>query len=932
MVDSQRSVQQMSGDQETLLTNNSYTVFGDQSVFDILRHFTSRGHRGRVNCVDAGAQVDYIVSGGVDYTFRVWKYDRRYEAYDVVAILLQTPPPGRTLPDWTIWGSIKELVLPTYVNWDDEEHKGWGITAVACSYSRRGDMFTKESMRNGPFICGNAHGDLHVLCLHSGNQAVDGGHGRVEAFVGLHNGTVNDVAVAPTYLSNSDGTEFFIMTAGNDGASAFISMKCEEIPNPNYSGIHEDVQDVGRIAFNFLFRGAGLPKLSKHPNRSNEVYRSAVAEEASNGIEDEEESEDEADTCLQLVSATVVNKVKHDEEVVKVKFLGDSHTVCFATSTTSAIFLWNEKGEMTSKLLMETTTKGSTMSIGGKQKMQYQFKAKKLSRIATVCKEDGALLFAVGEDKDGTTNVAVWGINDGKVGVISEDGLAYDEEDAKHPIAVYRQPGLILDVDQSGTSTTFAVDVRDEGLNCVMWSLEAVEPGLLLLEPQGPASLLIRPGRELVMLELVHSYKVIDTRVVKDPSGPALISACDDGTIFCWDLEGNDKGQIYGELRSLNTLEIVLPPIMLLVTAVQMLSFAFGPAVPWKTGIAEPAADVHQVMMFNFEWTVKIDKDIIFWTKTHAVMTAMVFFQAAALMGLPEMCEGLVRSVQNHESFKAERNPAGPWHFLYRTLDWVRFGVYLAMQLLSTILVVPMMTSCAQALNCVIPEGVPFTDAILLNPHDTIYLHSAPDVMCYKGAHLSTMLGLFLIVPIYLILLTPYAVCAGDAHYVPRAALYDFQIWKDDNAWRKAAQRSASDLHLAFLHLTPDKVFRTNLLELMAKIFLPVMTTLCAEWPLEQMIIVFIIGLVMWLNSLLHPPYVERKFTILVQQLKLFTACTMGCGVLTVYLDNPKSSLPLLILGWSGIVTFTILVIQLAVLKAQRPSVRSFKAERSAQV
>lgn len=98
------------------------------------------------------------------------------------------------------------------------------------------------------------------------------------------------------------------------------------------------------------------------------------------------------------------------------------------------------------------------------------------------------------------------------------------------------------------------------------------------------------------------------------------------------------------------------------------------------------------------------------------------------------------------------------------------------------------------------------------------------------------------------------------------------------------------------------------------------------------MIIVFVIGLTMWLNSLLHPPYVERKFTILVQQLKLFTACTMGCGVLTVHLDNPKSSLPLLILGWSGIIIFTILVIQLAVLKAQRPSVRSFNAERSAEV
>ena len=39
-------------------------------MMDLLRHFFSRGHDGRVTCVDASAAADFVVSGGVDYTVR----------------------------------------------------------------------------------------------------------------------------------------------------------------------------------------------------------------------------------------------------------------------------------------------------------------------------------------------------------------------------------------------------------------------------------------------------------------------------------------------------------------------------------------------------------------------------------------------------------------------------------------------------------------------------------------------------------------------------------------------------------------------------------------------------------------------------------------------------------------------------------------------
>merc|ERR1711971_691961 len=109
------------------------------------------------------------------------------------------------------------------------------------------------------------------------------------------------------------------------------------------------------------------------------------------------------------------------------------------------------------------------------------------------------------------------------------------------------------------------------------------------------------------------------------------------------------------------------------------------------------------------------------------------------------------------------------------------------------------MQSCAQAVDCVRPEGVPWWKVLLGNPDDNIFLAAAPNVMCYKDAHLKLFLILFCIVPGYLLILIPYAVTAGDAHYVPRSTLYDFAIWKKNNTWRRAATRKATTLNLSFL-------------------------------------------------------------------------------------------------------------------------------------
>ena len=139
-------------------------------------------------------------------------------------------------------------------------------------------------------------------------------------------------------------------------------------------------------------------------------------------------------------------------------------------------------------------------------------------------------------------------------------------------------------------------------------------------------------------------------------------------------------------------------------------------------------------------------------------------------------------------------------------------------------------------------------DALIGNPSGKIVLASATDVMCFRGNHTILLMAIGIVLPIYLYVLVPYAVCAGDAHYVPSSILFDWKVWEDKNTWWKAAERSATDLHLAFLHPNPREVFRTNILELLAKILLPVVTILLAPTPLCEMIGVTLIGFVMWVT------------------------------------------------------------------------------------
>eukprot|EP00932_Pfiesteria_piscicida_P008518 SRR837773.1896.p3 GENE.SRR837773.1896~~SRR837773.1896.p3 ORF type:complete len:164 (+),score=54.26 SRR837773.1896:531-1022(+) len=138
-------------------------------------------------------------------------------------------------------------------------------------------------------------------------------------------------------------------------------------------------------------------------------------------------------------------------------------------------------------------------------------------------------------------------------------------------------------------------------------------------------------------------------------------------------------------------------------------------------------------------------------------------------------------------------------------------------------------------------------------------------------------------------------------------------------------------MHLGFLHPTPSAAFLTLSVELFGKVFLPVITTWTTHLPLLQMSLVTVIGAKLWLVSILRAPYVDRKWTVLVQNLKLIIFMAMAVGAVTVYVDDPESYIPIFILaGCIALVVIMTMVQWLADLKFERTNVVVYRSSGQA--
>merc|ERR1712032_982314 len=143
--------------------------------------------------------------------------------------------------------------------------------------------------------------------------------------------------------------------------------------------------------------------------------------------------------------------------------------------------------------------------------------------------------------------------------------------------------------------------------------------------------------------------------------------------------------------------------------------------------------------------------------------------------------------------------------------------------LASGLLVVPVSKMCAEAVHCVhTPQGA--------------FLACAPSVECFVGPHRRLTMILAVLCPLYFFLLIPYAVVSGDRRYVQRHEL--FAPW----LWRFNANRKATVVYLGPMHPHGDTAFRFLLLDLLAKISLPVVVIETASTPGLQIGLVTSIG------------------------------------------------------------------------------------------
>jgi len=236
-------------DMEIPLIGPRYTAKADRSLGDIWRHFTTRGHKGPIQCIDASALADYIVTGGVDYTVRCWRYDVRYEAYDLVAMTqMEVPAELRSGEGFDLYKVLKEAVLPTKVKWDEVlKEKPRGVTAVVCNCSP--DPGCKKLLRNAPMVSGNAHGDFYVTDLtRTSDDAVP------PVLFKLHSDQINDII---SVVDRDCDTTLIFMTASQDKTARIVRMECELVPEPEFN-VHESTDFEGiDLALDVLFKGGG---------------------------------------------------------------------------------------------------------------------------------------------------------------------------------------------------------------------------------------------------------------------------------------------------------------------------------------------------------------------------------------------------------------------------------------------------------------------------------------------------------------------------------------------------------------------------------------------------------------------------------------------------------------------------------------------------
>jgi len=979
-------------------SNSMGTRYGQMSAVESVSFLSKRGHSGPVRCVGASKEVDFIVSGGDDYTMKIWRYVPKCMVYVYHGEVVHERPRDplgceedeeRPVAEHTHFFSVArgfvEASCRGCVDGLKSGHKEChGVTAVAVACSRvtalapddvvvlqeddtfvvmqmedvgredckwedgmedlcgrEGTVFHSDGkvvivhvngvdvcwptscverkhhdpMRDGPMISGTSEGDLVVLCMWS-----DEGEGRLETRPKLHQGKINSLCVVE-YEIIENRVSFLLLTASDDGTAALLKLECVEVtPTCLACG------------------GTGCPHCW------------------------DKEQPLEGKTCLALESVSEpLTRLEHRDAsgeltpVLEAKSVGDKHTVedraTFATLAVNGAHLWSSTGTHLMTLTISHKLLRWKASKQGGQVARESFNVERYSFMASVNKASGSLLFLGGKG-----NVAVWAIVEGAVlprqcigwdtsereGVWRAEREKWETRQAcPPPTAGYKQYGKLLDIDQSGSSTTFAVDVRQSGRSIMMWNLEAVAPTLLSLEPNSPSILLVMSGKERIELVLPLSSKVLDTCVVEDPDdvgGPALLVGCKDGSVLAWDLEGWNKGQMYAEMRSLSLREVLTPMILLFVGTLQIVSFGFSHPVKWPHTVQAPTMFVKHIVLLDWAYTFRIDFADWYLPEIEGIVMLIIFFIVSVLCDVDGRLNKYTRALQNTDTFKSMEKTsaehkrqnrsrynevstsfggdvldgsdrwahritnfllslsvintncswisATAWKMWFSSVKIASYVVTQTKWLCSTMLLVPMLKIAMGVFDCVeTPEG--------------LFATKAPKVRCFEGLHLNMSVAVLLLVPPFIFFLVPYAVVEGDSKFCPRSATFHWRIWRDDNHWRACASRMATQIDMGFQRPHPSNVFSSRLVDVVQKVLLPLifmpMVGRNFSTPVQLALAVLVTAVVVQ-QTVKYPPMLQEKYQRVIVCIKILTLAIMCIAFLTSVIDNVNSYVSLVLL------------------------------------
>lgn len=741
-------------------------------------HFTTRGHDGPINCVAASPGLDYIVTGGVDGTMRVWYYD-------------------------SLLGKCYRLKICV-------EH-GVSVEAV--------DMVGDTSVA----ISATHYGGLYVTDCESR---------RIIGDPNFHEDSINDTSV----FEESDES-FLIFSCSEDMTAKMVRFKKTE-------------QEFSKV----------------------------------------------------LV-------LEHKSSVYEVRYLQEASLPLggIATCTEEGVSIWSLEGQlvMTARMppVSEPTpiTRASTENSLGSAEARADLKHPNTQGMAVAA--DGKMILSSSDDD----RVCVWGLKGCRF-VTGKAEEPPETEDELLPLATYDVPKVkYIELDPTDS---WVVDVRDE-CRAVVWVLKPEEEadssretvlGMMAGRKSiavGKGSItksIVMPGDESIKASLVHDAEVVDMRMIDDPDdGPALLTGCSDGVAYLWDLSGNDVGEMYAQLRSLHKREIFIPMLTLLVTFVQVSSFAFGPSIPWKNEVHAPASKVVQFSMCDID--LEISKETVFWYKTVSVVIFMTLFILSAITSFPGLLATMTFNIQVTDRFKDEMDykypRCGPMHLLVTFIQFNRSVILLFIQLASSVLVVPVSKALAEAVDCNHPED------------DLPYLDKAPTITCFEGDHYKMAVVLAIIVPVYFFLLIPFAVVQGDQDYIQASELLR------PTAWMFNAERKACLVFLGPVHPSGKYAFTTLLIDLLSKMALPIMAIETTHKPMLQMILLTTVSTVRLIYStILSTPYVNKSFCTVFRGSILFTFLAMCCGCFTVILDDKDRIEPSIVFGCcAAIVPLTTLIV-----------------------